>query len=227
MAGEPGEGRERWRALWRFVMLALQPWPSRWPRMTEFVIAAAGAVAGIVAAFAVRSPLTGLTVFLAVATLLLLWAGTRAERELRGDADIGLTMDTSDQHFRLSVENSSGQWAEFRADVTAVLPESPDVLSELPWAISWEQGTGKQESIGPHATQYLHVAGSQVTANLGGQPPDRQIIFQTFTGKKMALDAESPITMTVTVSRVGSRRSVTAKFKVWLDADGYPRAAPA
>jgi hypothetical protein len=69
--------------------------------MPGIMIAVAGAVAGVVIGWVEHSPLLGLVVFLAVAMGLLLWAGTRLERQFHGDSGIRLEPGVSGDRIKL------------------------------------------------------------------------------------------------------------------------------
>ncbi|MGH3159092.1 MAG: hypothetical protein ACRDNF_21325 [Streptosporangiaceae bacterium] len=116
-AQQPTEWREHRRALWRFILLALQPWPLRWLRVADFMIAIVGAVAAAIIGFFVHSPLVGAVVFLAVIAILLLIAGMRVERELRGDSGIRLADVRDGEWTKLAVTNDSGKRAQLRPSI--------------------------------------------------------------------------------------------------------------
>jgi hypothetical protein len=79
--------REHRNALGRLLLHALQPYPRR-PALTNTIVNLVGLVALPIITWVIGNLLLGAVVFLSVAVLLLLIAGTRIERQLHGDLGI-------------------------------------------------------------------------------------------------------------------------------------------
>src|SRR5215469_3474467 len=157
----PTEWREQLRAAGRFTLLALQPWPLRWSRMADFMIAIAGAAAAVIIGFVEQSPLLGTVVFLAVGTALLLFAGTRVDRELHGDPGIQLKPRIVGELIELGVTNGSGKPADFGGSVEAVEP-LPDKYPPS-WPIPWATSTEERQTIDPLSTRYLRLGQGELS----------------------------------------------------------------
>jgi hypothetical protein len=181
------------------------------------MIAAVGVVAPTIGGWVASHLLLGLTISLSVAVLLLLWAGTRVERELRGDFGIRLK-DVFDRPWnKLAVTNDSGKWAKFRADVTAIDPP-PAAPQASTWAIAWSETRDREEAIEPRGTQYLCLCRGDVILRSGGNTGSTT--FKTVTGEivyqyRNAQAARSPIVVSVRVSRLGSHAKIEKTFKIW------------
>jgi hypothetical protein len=129
------EVREHRNALGRLLLLALQPYPRR-PALTNTIVNLVGLVALPIITWVVGDLLLGAVVFLSVAVLLLLIAGTRVERQLHGDLGIQLDPKVSGHWIELGVRNGRRKTASFNATVESIEP-APPLRYPPRWAVPW------------------------------------------------------------------------------------------
>ena len=203
--------------------------------MTDTMIALAGVVAPIVVGLLVKHLLLGAIVSLSVAVLLLLIAGTRVERQLRGDWGIHLEPRVTGFWIDLGVKNDSSKAADFEGSVEAIEP-LPDPRYRPSWIIPWATSAGTSQTIDQRATRYLRLGRGELTRRASDGVLAGSIGFNTvgpgevpFNYEKTAeSDDPAPINITVQVSRLNPRASIVRKYEVSLEYDekadvAYPK----
>jgi hypothetical protein len=226
------EAREHRNALGRLLLLALRPYPRR-PALTNTFVNLIGLVALPIITWVVGNLLLGAVVFLSVAVLLLLIAGTRIERQLHGDLGIQLDPKVSGQWIELGVRNGRRKTASFNATVESIEP-APPLRYPPRWAIPWFGSESRVESIEPRGWRYLRVGHGEISIRAADGERAGSVAFQAtgegeipFNYENTAeCDARVPIRITVKVQRHDPPASTEARFLIDLEPDGSDTARP-
>jgi hypothetical protein len=226
------EVREHRNALGRLLLLALQPYPRR-PALTSTIVNLVGLVALPIITWFVGDLLLGAVVFLSVAVLLLVIAGTRVERRLHGDLGIQLDPKVSRQWIELGVRNGPPKTASFNATVESIEP-APQLRYPPRWAITWSGSDSRVESIEPRGWRYLRLGHGEISIRARDGERAGSVAFQAagegeipFNYENTAqCDARVPIRLTVKVQRHDPPASTEARFLIDLEPDGSDTARP-
>jgi hypothetical protein len=226
------ETREHRNALGRLLLLALQPYPRR-PALTNTIVNLVGLVALPIITWVVGDLLLGAVVFLSVAVLLLLVAGTRIERQLHGDLGIQLDPKVSGQWIKLGVRNGRRKTASFNATVESIEP-APPLRYPPRWAIPWFGSESRVESIEPRGWRYLRMGHGEISIRAIDGEQAGSVAFQVagegeipFNYENTAeCDTRVPIRITVKVQRHDPPASTEARFLIDLEPDGSDTARP-
>jgi hypothetical protein len=234
MRGVQSEVREHLKATRRLVFLALRPWPE-WQHMSDTMIAFAGVVAPTVVGLVVKHLLLGVVVSLSVAVFLLLIAGTRVERQLRGDWGIQLEPQVQGFWIEVGVKNDSSKAADFEGTVEAIEPP-PDPRYRPSWIIPWATSAGTSQTIDQGSTRYLRLGQGELTRRASDGELAGSVVFDTVGSGSVPFNYENtaecddrePINITVQISRLDPRTSIVRKYKVSLEYDdkadrAYPK----
>ena len=125
--------------------------------MSGWVIAIGGAVAVPVIGLITRHLLLAVAVGLGVLVVLLLWAGTRLERQLHGDSGIKLEPRMSGQWIEVGVRNVRDKTAVFTGTVENIEAAPPNGRP-VGWTIPWMSSSGPSEKrVPPHGLSYLSL----------------------------------------------------------------------
>jgi hypothetical protein len=226
------ELREYRNALGRLLLLALQPYPRR-PALTNAVVNLVGLVALPIITWLVGDLLLGAIAFLSVAGLLLLIAGTRVERQLRGDLGIQLDPKVSGHWIELGVRNGRRKTASFNATVESIEP-APPLRYPPRWAIPWFGSESRVENIEPRGWRYLRLGHGEISIRAADGERAGSVAFQAagegeipFNYENTAeCDARVPIRITVKVQRHDPPASTEARFQIDLEPDGSDTTRP-